>query len=147
MTDARHVPHVVIVTDRADPSPGLRQAISDRAARGPAVFRVLMPDPARAELHVVHLDRHVQGAKALAELTAALPVYEAAAGGQVVATVSVRHDPFEAVEELTFREPVDEIIVAVVGHGLSTWLHHDAASRLAHLRRPVTRVESDVLLR
>ena len=43
-------------------------------------------------------------------LRAALPTLEADAGGEVIGSVSVRHDPMDAIEETMFNEPVDEIL-------------------------------------
>jgi D-arabinose 5-phosphate isomerase GutQ len=44
----------------------------------------------------------------------------------------------DAIEETIFTEPVDEIILSVAPHGLSTMLHQDLAHRLAHFGLPIT---------
>ena len=49
---------VLVVTDKADPTPTLTAAISDRAAAGEVRFRVVVLNPARAELHLLHPERH-----------------------------------------------------------------------------------------
>jgi hypothetical protein len=44
----------------------------------------------------------------------------------------------DAIEETIFSEPVDEIILSVPAHGVSTWLHQDLQSRLKHFGLPIT---------
>lgn len=131
---------VLVVSDRTAVTPALLAAIRDRAARGPAQFRLVVTNPARAEAHPLHPERHDKAAEAERVLRAAMPDIERAAGGHVIATVSIRHDPMDAVEEVVFGEPIDEIVVAVAPHGVSHWLHQDLADRLAHLGLPVTTV-------
>ena len=63
-------------------------------------------------------------------LRQAQPMLERAAGGPVIGSVSVRNDPMDAVEETIFSEPIDEIMLSVAPHGLSTRLHQDLPHRL-----------------
>jgi hypothetical protein len=49
----------------------------------------------------------------------------------------------DAVEETLFSEPVDEIMLSLPAHGLSTWLHQDLEHRLRHFGLPVTVVAKD----
>ena len=72
-----------------------------------------MPNPARAELHLLHPERHDKAEEAEQVLRAMLPDLEQAAGGRVIGSVSVRHDPMDAIEETLFTEPIDEIILDV----------------------------------
>jgi len=128
---------VLVVTDTAEPTPTLRDAIRQRAEAGDAQFRLVVLNPARAELHPLHPERHDRAAEAETTLRAALPQLEVAARGPVIGSVSVRHDPMDAIEEVLFSEPVDEIILDVPPHHLSSWLHQDLAHRLAHFEIPV----------
>ena len=48
--DEPRVTRILILTDVAEPSPGLLDAVRHRHERGPAQFRVVVPNPARAEL-------------------------------------------------------------------------------------------------
>ena len=107
-------------------------------------YRLVVPNPARAELHLLHPERHDKAAEAEKVLHEALFALEVAAGGRVLGSVSVRHDPMDAIEEVLFSEPIDEIILAVAGHGLSTRLHQDLAHRLKHHGIPVTVVPTDL---
>ena len=129
---------ILVVTDHAEPTPELRAAIGRRAETGDVQFRLIVLNPARAELHLLHPERHDKAVEAERTLHAALPRLEQAAGRPLIGSVSVRHDPMDAIEETVFSEPVDEIMLAVPGHHLSTWLHQDLPHRLEHLGLPVT---------
>jgi hypothetical protein len=129
---------ILVVTDHARPSAALLAAIRRRAADGKVKFRVVVPNPARAELHLLHPDRHDKAHEAEQVLRAALPELEAAAGGHVIGSVSVLHDPMDAIEHTMLSEPIDEIMLAVVQHGLAARLHQDLPHRLKHLGLPVT---------
>jgi hypothetical protein len=129
---------VLVVTDKADPTPELTSAIAHRAAGGDVQFRLVVLNPARAELHLLHPERHDKAFEAERALLETLADVERAAGGRVIGSVSVRHDPMDAVEETLFSEPVDEIILSVPAHGVSTWLHQDLQHRLRHFGLPVT---------
>jgi hypothetical protein len=134
---------ILVVTDHADPSTALLRAIMHRAETADVQFRVVVPNPARAEVHLLHPERHDKAREAELVLREALPLLEQAAGGPVIGTVSVRHDPMDAIEETIFSEPIDEIMVSVAPHGLSTRLHQDLAHRLQHFGLPITVVATD----
>src|SRR5689334_23452461 len=134
---------VLVVTAAAEPSPSLREAIRHRAETHDAKFRLVVINPARAEVHLLHPERHDKAVEAEAVLLAALPTLEADAGGAVIGSVSVRHDPMDAIEETMFNEPVDEILIDVPPHRLSSLLHQDLEHRLAHLQIPVLTVRHE----
>ena len=91
-------------------------------------------------MHLLHPERHDKAREAEQALLRALPDLETAAGGPVIGSVSVRHDPMDAIEETIFTEPVDEIMLAVPEHHVSTWLHQDLPHRLQHYGLPVAMV-------
>jgi len=132
--------HVLVVSDRPAATPALLDAIHGRAARGPAWFQLLVPNPAAAEWHPGHPERHERVEQAERELTRALPLFEAAAGRPVEGSVAARHDPMEAIEEALQAGSYDEIILSSVPHRLSSWLHVDLPHRVAHLGLPVTTI-------
>jgi Universal stress protein family len=138
---------ILVVTDHADPSDALLEAIAHRAETGDVQFRIVVPNPARAELHLLHPERHEKAREAELVLRQAQPLLERAAGGPVIGSVSVRHDPMDAIEETVFSEPIDEIMLSVAPHGLSTRLHQDLAHRLQHLGLPVSVVAAHVARR
>jgi hypothetical protein len=133
------VPHrILVITDRTDVNPDLHRLVHDRMALGPVTVTFLVTNPARAEFHVLHPERHERVASARAALEPALAALRADTGVDVEGTVSIRHDPFEAVEEHLLESPVDEIVVAAASNELSRRLHHDLPHRLEHLHLPVT---------
>ncbi len=131
---------VLVVTDRTAATPALVNAIRERARRGPAQFRVIVPNPAPAEWHPLHPERHDKAAEAERVLALALPDIEEAAGASVIGSVSIRHDPMDTIEEALLNEPFDEIILSQLPHGVARWLHIDLPHRVAHLGLPVTTV-------
>ena len=131
---------VLVVTDRTAATPTLLDAIRARADRGPVEVRILVPNPAPAEWHPTHPERHEKAQDAQHVLDEALPRVAEAAGVPVDGVVSTRHDPMDAVEETLHEERFDEIIVATAPHGLERWLHIDLPHRLSHLGLPVTTV-------
>jgi hypothetical protein len=142
MTESR-TQRVLVVTDAAEPSKSLRDAIRHRAESGDAQFRLVVLNPARAELHPLHPERHDAATAAEVTLRSALPQLELAAHAPVIGSVSVRHDPMDAIEETLFSEPVDEILLDVPPHHLSSWLHQDLEQRLKHFHIPVTTIRHD----
>jgi uncharacterized membrane-anchored protein len=136
-------PRVLVVSDKAAATPGLLDAVRGRAARGAAGFRVLVPNPAPAEWHPGHPERHDKVSEAERVLTEALPLIAEAAGTPVDGSVSIRHDPMDAIEETLRNDEFDEIIFAITPHGVSGWLHVDLPHRAAHLGLPVTTVSGE----
>lgn len=139
MSDSRPL-RVLVVSDKTAATPALLAAMRERAATTAVQFRLLIPNPAHAEAHLLHPERHDKAAEAERVLRQSMPAFEEAAGGHVIGSVSIRHDPYDAVEELLMSEPVDEIIVALAPHGMARWLHLDLPHRLAHFGLPVRTV-------
>lgn len=133
-----HPANVLLITDHITPTAAVLAAIRHRVDEGPVKLRVLLPNPAAAEVHLRHPERHDKVVEAERLLQNVLPDYEAAAGAPVVASVSIRHDPYDAVEELMLKEPVDEFMVWAGWHDGHHHLHADLAKRLGHLGRPLT---------
>jgi len=136
----RKTTRVLVVTDHAAATPQLLAAVRERAARGPIDVVVLVPNPAPAEWHPTHPERHEKAAAAQAVLDRALVPIEHAANGAVSGLVSTRHDPMDAIEETLHEQGFDEVIVATAPHHIVSWLHVDLPHRVAHLGLPVTSV-------
>jgi hypothetical protein len=134
---------ILVVTDRAAATPALLDTIRGRAARGPAEFHLLVPNPAEAEWHPTHPERRDKVAEAERLLVDALPFIEEAAGHPVEGVVSIRHDPMDAIEEALRAAPFAEIILATAPHDIERWLHVDLPHRVAHLGLPVTTVSRE----
>src|SRR5262245_29646265 len=137
---------VLVVTDRIAASPELIAAIRARAARDEIQVRLLVPNPAPAERHPTHPERHAKAQEAREVLRETLPDLRDAAGVHIDGFVSTRHDPMDAIEEQLHDEPIDELILAVTPHHIDGWLHADLPHRAAHLGLPVTCIEGDNVL-
>ena len=141
MTTGARPSRILVVTDHAVPSEPLLAEVSRRARAADVQIRLVVLNPARAELHLLHPERHDKAAEAEATLRSALPDMQLAAGAPIVGSVSIRHDPMDAIEETIFDEPVDEIILALREHHLAILLHQDLPHRLSYLDIPVSHVE------
>ena len=78
---------VLVVTDHAEPTADLVEAIRRRAGSGDVQFRLIVLNPARAEVHLLHPERHDKAREAEQMLLRALPDLETAAGGAVIGSV------------------------------------------------------------
>lgn len=133
---------VLVVTDEAQPTPALLDAIRGRALRGPVAFELLVPNPAPAEWNPTQHDQHRQADDAKRVLAEALPSIQDVTHCPVRGDVSIRHDPMDAIEEALRNGAYSEIMVAMVPHGPLAWLHLDLPHRIAHLGLPLTTVSA-----
>jgi uncharacterized membrane-anchored protein len=128
---------VLVVARTTAATPALLDAVRARVERGPAVFHLLIPNPAaHAELTEAERERHHTEGEHLLEL--ALPLIDQVAGTPAEGSVSIRHDPMDAIEETLRDGDFHEIILSTLPHGVSRWLHADLPRRVAHLGLPVT---------
>lgn len=133
---------ILVLSDRSAADPALLAAIRARAASGPAQFRMVVPNPAPADWHPLHPERRDQAAAAERALTEARAAIEDAAGGTVIASVSIRHDPMDVIDGVIYHEPIDEIILSQAPHPVERWFHVDLPHRLRHLKLPITTVDA-----
>jgi uncharacterized membrane-anchored protein len=134
--------NVLVVAHRTAATPALLDAIRARAAEGPAGFHLLVPNPAdHAEVTETERDKaHTEGEHVLA---LALPLIDQAAGEHATGSVSIRHDPMDAIEETLHDGDFHEIILSTLPRSVSRWLHIDLPSRVEHLGVPVTTVVAE----
>src|SRR5690242_12473234 len=137
---------VLVVTDRIAAAPDLLAEIRGHASDGPISVRLLVPNPAPAEWHPAHPERHVKASAAEQVLREMLPALREAAGGEVEGVVSTRHDPMDAIEEQLHDEPFDALVLAMPAQHLEGWLHADLPHRVRALGLPVTCVTGDRLI-
>ena len=140
--EAEPTAEVLVVAHRTAATPALLHAIRERAARGPARFHLLVPNPAE-HAEVTEAERakaHTEGEQVLA---LALPLIDKAAGAAANGSVSTRHDPMDAIEETLPTGNFDEVILSTLPHHVSRWLHIDLPRRVAHLGLPVTTVTAE----
>jgi len=129
---------VLIVAHKTAATPALIEAVRERAARGPAKFTLLVPNPTHG------LDRltdpeDVPDDEGRQVLALALPLLEEAAGGPVEGMVGVP-SPIEAVQDAINLRGFDEIILSTLPARVSRWLRLDLPSKLGGLGLPVTTV-------
>ena len=133
---------VLVVARTTAPTPALLDAVRARAERGPARFYLLVPNPSEhAEVTDAERERHHNEGEHLLEL--ALPLIDEAAGMPAEGSVSIRHDPMDAIEETLRDGDFHEIILSTLPHTVSRWLHTDLPHRLSHLGLPVTTVVAE----
>jgi hypothetical protein len=129
---------VLVVAHRTAATEPLLEAVRERAARGPCVFTLLVPNAAHG-LHKV-VDPEDQGAgEARTVLDHALPLLEQAAGAPVEGIVG-DPDPVAAVHDAINLHGFDEVIVSTLPTRLSRWLKLDLPSKVSGMGLPVTTV-------
>jgi len=130
--------HVLVVAHQTAATPGLLDAVRERAARGPATFHLVVPQQARGMHKLV--DPEDAGAdEAQSVLDAALPKLSDAAGQEVTGSVGDA-EPLSAIQDAVNLGNYDEIIVSTLPLGISRWLKLDLISKARGLGLPVTHV-------
>jgi hypothetical protein len=129
---------VLVVANRTAATPGLLDAVRERAGRGPCRFTLLVPHTAHG-LHRV-VDPEDQGLSEAEEvLELALPHLERAAGGPVDGIVG-DPEPLAAIQDAVNLHGFDEIIISTLPQRFSRWLKLDLPSKCEGLGLPVTTV-------
>lgn len=129
---------VLVVANRTAATPALQEAVRERAAKGPAIFTLLVPNSAHG-LHRVVDPEDTDRAEAGAMLELALPLLEEAAGSDIDGIIG-DHNPFDAIQDVVNVRGADEIILSTLPTRVSRWLHSDLPSKLNGLGLPVTTI-------
>jgi hypothetical protein len=129
---------VLVVANRTAATPALIQAVRDRAAKGPARFTLLVPNPAHG-LHRVVDPEDQTHTEAEGTLELALPLLSDAAGSRVEGIVG-DSEPLAAIQDAINLHGFDEIIISTLPTRVSRWLKLDLPSKCAGLGLPVTTV-------
>ncbi len=130
--------NVLVVAHQTAATPGLLDAVRDRAQRGPARFHLVVPQQA----HGMHklVDPQDAGAdEAQHVLAVALPKLSEAAGHEVSDSVGDA-EPLMAIQDAVNLGGYDEIIISTLPLGISRWLKLDLVSKARGLGLPVTHV-------
>jgi hypothetical protein len=129
---------VLVVAAKTAATPALIDAVRQRAARGPATFTLLVPNPTHG-LHTVvdPEDQDAGEAESIVEL--AVPLLEDAAGGPVEHMVG-DPVPLDAIQDAVNLGNFDEIILSTLPARVSRWLKLDLPSKVQGLGLPVTTV-------
>jgi hypothetical protein len=129
---------VLVVAHKTAATPGLLQAVRERAARGPATFTLLVPNTTHGLHRVIDPEDQEQSeAQQVVEL--AVPLLEEAAGGPVESIIG-DPSPMNAVQDAINLHGFDEVIISTLPAKVSKWLKLDLPSKVAGLGLPVTTV-------
>jgi hypothetical protein len=129
---------ILVVAHRTAATPALIEAVRERAARGPATFTLLVPNPAHGLHRLVDPeDQEVNEAQTVLDL--ALPLLEEAAGGHVEGMIGDA-EPLNAIQDAVNLNGFNEIIISTLPKRVSKWLHIDLPSKANGLGLPVTTV-------
>lgn len=132
---------VLLVANRTATTATLREAVEQRARRGPTTFHLVVP----ASPHGLHrvVDPEVTGREeAWARLEIALPSLSEAAGSTVTGDVGDA-DPLAAIQDALAGQRFDEIIISTLPRTVSRWLRLDLTSKARGLGLPVTHLEGE----
>jgi hypothetical protein len=130
---------ILVVANRTAMCGELRQAMLDRADKGPAEFVLLVPATAHGASRM--MDPYTEVGEARSHEEQAMEAMRSA-GLEVVEGRVGDPDPLAAVEdELNLRGPYDEIIVSTLPTHLSKWLKLDLPHKVEGLTdKPVHHV-------
>src|SRR3954463_5670180 len=129
---------VLVVANRTAATPALIEAVRERAAKSPARFTLLVPNPAKG-LHRVVDPEDQSRDEAEQTLELAIPLLAGGAGGEVEGRVGAA-EPLAAIQDAINIHGFDEIIISTLPQRVSKWLKLDLPSKAAGLGLPVTTV-------
>ena len=130
--------HVLVVAHQTACTPGLLDAVRERAGRSPARFHLVVP----RQPHGMHklVDPQDAGVDEAGEVMSdALPKLSEAAGHEVTGSVG-DSEPLMAIQDAVNLGDYDEIIISTLPLGVSRWLKLDLISKARGLGLPVTHV-------
>src|SRR4051794_2253447 len=129
---------VLVVANETAATPGLLEAVRERAEQGSCSFALLVPSAAHG-LHKVVDPQDSDKSEAEHVLELALPLLEEAAGGHVEGLVG-DSEPLAAIQDAINLNGFDEIIISTLPTRVSRWLKLDLPSKVGGLGLPVTTV-------
>jgi hypothetical protein len=138
MATAQAPVRVLVVANKTAATPGLLEAVRERAGRGPCSFTLLVPNTAHG-LHRVVDPEDQDRSEAETTLELALPLLSEAAGRRVEGLVG-DSDPLTAIQDAVNLHGFDEIILSTLPTRVSRWLRLDLPHKVAGLGLPVTTV-------
>ena len=129
---------VLVVAHQTAATPGLLEAVRERAARSPAMFHLVVPRQAHG-MHKVVDPQDASADEANQVLVVALPKLSDAAGADVTGSIGDA-EPLMAIQDAVNLGDYDEIIISTLPLGISRWLKLDLVSKARGLGLPVTQV-------
>jgi cell pole-organizing protein PopZ len=138
MESAQTPSRVLVVAHKTAATQPLLDAVRERAAKGPATFTLLVPNPAHG-LHKAVDPEDLDSEEAEGVLEHALPLLSGAAGSEVTGMIG-DPDPSAAIQDAINLRGFDEVIVSTLSPKVSRWLHLDLPRKVSGLGLPVTTV-------
>ena len=138
MSSAESPTRVLVVAHKTAATQPLLDAVRDRAAKGPATFTLLVPNPAHG-LHKAVDPEDQDAGEAQEVLAGALPKLSDAAGSRVEGIVGDA-DPSAAIQDAINLRGFDEVIISTLPSKVSRWLRLDLPSKVTGLGLPVSTV-------
>jgi hypothetical protein len=129
---------VLVVAYKTAATPGLLDAVRERAARGPAQFTLLVPNAAHG-LQKLMDPEDQESSEADHVLELAIPLLEDAAGGHVEGMIG-DPSPMDAIADAINVHGFDEVIISTLPTTVSKWMKLDLPSKVSGLGLPVTTV-------
>jgi hypothetical protein len=130
--------NVLVVAHQTAATPGLLDAVRERAQRGPARFHLVVPQQAHG-MHKLVDPEDTGVAEAQRVLEVALPKLSVEAGSEVTGSVGDA-EPLSAIQDAVNLGDYQEIIISTLPLGISRWLKLDLVSKARGLGLPVTHV-------
>jgi hypothetical protein len=130
---------VLVVAHQTAATPGLLEAVRERAERGPAKFHLVVPRMPHGMHKLVDPEETGQD-DAQHVLEDALPKLSQAAGIEVTGDLGDA-EPLCAIQDAVNLGHYDEIIISTLPKRVSRWLRLDLVSKTKGLGLPVTHVE------
>jgi hypothetical protein len=131
---------VLVVAHQTAATPGLLDAVRERAQRSPARFHLVVPRQSHG-IHKVVDPQDASSEEAQRVLDAALPKLSSAAGQEVTGSLG-DSEPLMAIQDAINLGRYDEIIISTLPLGISRWLKLDLVSKARALGLPVTHVQA-----
>ncbi len=138
MESAQTPSRVLVVAHKTAATQPLLDAVRERAAKGPATFTLLVPNPAHG-LHKAVDPEDLDSSEAQAVLDDAVPKLSDAAGSEVEGMIGDA-DPSAAIQDAINLRGFDEVMISTLPSRMSRWLRLDLPSKVSGLGLPVTTV-------
>jgi hypothetical protein len=131
---------VLVVAHQTAATPGLLEAVRERARRDPARFHLIVPRMPHG-MHKLVDPEQAGDDDAQLVLSEALPKLSEAAGTEVTGALGDA-EPLCAIQDAINLGHYDEIIISTLPKRISRWLKLDLVSKTKGLGLPVTHVEA-----
>ena len=131
---------VLVVAHQTAATPGLLEAVRERAQRNPAKFHLIVPRMPHGMHKVVDPEETGEDDAQLV-LSEVLPKLSEAAGTEVTGALGDA-EPLSAIQDAVNLGHYDEIIISTLPRRISRWLKLDLVSKTKGLGLPVTHVEA-----